>query len=485
MQMAYSAMILSMVIAAILLSSSLVSYFTMGNEIVFASSDEGGDGGSDEGGDGGGEGDGNEEQDGGGNEEPSEIPADGEQEDGTDDQILPEDQQQQLQEGEQGEEVGQFVLCDESEVFIPETGECEEVETAQGQDAAPLGIPPTISASPLAGQPGGWGLPQGIAQGLDQGQGGSSVDGSSGIPRFAPSSSQGGGTTGTTQGIDQTQGGTDSSVPSFAPGTSQGSTPSTTQGSGPAQGASNDGTTQIPSFTPTGGGGGSQGGAPGTTTDTTLGSVGRGDDGNSGGTGGSSASQGGSPNTATSTGTSTTSTTTSTGTYTDPNGRFSIGYPPNAIVTPVDEESPGDKVVSFNSPPPSEFTTIGIEVADTGTPIDLDSHVNSYLVALETALPGYTLAESPDCLRYTLGGQKACAYIYTLDAASAADGASAPAGQSSSSLGSSSAVMELFSVVGNNLYKISYTTIPSEFNGQLPVAEGMIRSFVLLNSDVS
>lgn len=155
-------------------------------------------------------------------------------------------------------------------------------------------------------------------------------------------------------------------------------------------------------------------------------------------------------------------------------------------MTPVDEESPGDKVVSFNSPPPSEFTTIGIEVSDTGTSIDLESHVNSYLVALETALPGYSLAESRDCSRYTLGGQKACAYIYTLDTPSVADGASTPAGQSSSnSQGSSSAVMELFSVIGNSLYKISYSTIPSEFNGQLPVAEGMIRLFVLLNSDVS
>jgi hypothetical protein len=100
--------------------------------------------------------------------------------------------------------------------------------------------------------------------------------------------------------------------------------------------------------------------------------------------------------------------------YTDPQGRFSIGYPPNAKVTPAEADSPGDKVVTFTAPPPTEFTSIWIEVTDTGEPIDLEGHVNSYLVALETALPGYTLVESPDCVRYTLGGQRACAYIYTV-----------------------------------------------------------------------
>jgi hypothetical protein len=125
-------------------------------------------------------------------------------------------------------------------------------------------------------------------------------------------------------------------------------------------------------------------------------------------------------------------------------------------------------------------------VSDTGTPIDLESHVNSYLVALETALPGYTLVEAPDC-RFTLGEymrQKACAYIYSLDTPAVADGAATPAGQSSTNQGSSSAVMELFSVIGNSLYKVSYSTTPNVFNAQLPVAEGMIRSFVLLDKGI-
>jgi hypothetical protein len=109
------------------------------------------------------------------------------------------------------------------------------------------------------------------------------------------------------------------------------------------------------------------------------------------------------------------------------------------------------------------------------------------LVALETALPGYTLVQSPDCVRYALGGQKACAYIYTVGEQSptATDDSSSTTGQSSSNQGSQKAIMEVFSVVGNNLFKISYSTLPSEFNGQLPVAEWMIRPVVLLNGNVS
>jgi hypothetical protein len=38
-------------------------------------------------------------------------------------------------------------------------------------------------------------------------------------------------------------------------------------------------------------------------------------------------------------------------------------------------DSPGDKVVTFTAPPPTEFTSIGIEVTDTGSPIELESHV--------------------------------------------------------------------------------------------------------------
>jgi hypothetical protein len=44
----------------------------------------------------------------------------------------------------------------------------------------------------------------------------------------------------------------------------------------------------------------------------------------------------------------------------------------------------------------------------------VESHVSSFLVGLETTLPDYNLAEPPDCVRYTLGDQKACAYIYTV-----------------------------------------------------------------------
>ena len=92
--------------------------------------------------------------------------------------------------------------------------------------------------------------------------------------------------------------------------------------------------------------------------------------------------------------------------------------------------------------------------------------------------------ESPDCMRYTLGGQKACLsvlceYIYIVGGQPAAEAVeTAPVvGQSpqTQSSNSQTAVMELYSVSGNNLYKVSYSTLPSEFNGQLPVAEGMIR----------
>jgi hypothetical protein len=128
------------------------------------------------------------------------------------------------------------------------------------------------------------------------------------------------------------------------------------------------------------------------------GSGGQGQGGSAGGGGGTTSTTG------TSTGTGTSSTPSSgVGTFTDQKGRFKIGYPQNAIVKPVAEGTLGDKVVTFNGPPPTEFTTIGIEVSETESPIDLESQVNSHLVELDATVPSYSLVEPPDCVRYTLG----------------------------------------------------------------------------------
>jgi hypothetical protein len=151
-------------------------------------------------------------------------------------------------------------------------------------------------------------------------------------------------------------------------------------------------------------------------------------------------------------------------------------------VTPIQEDLPGNKVVSFTSPPPNNSTSVDTEVSEAGSTMDIEILVNTLLIGLKSGLPTFTVVQSPDCIRYTLSGEKACAYIYTLSGGGHAN-RSSTIGQNGQS---NSAVMQLYSVIGDSLYKFSFSTLPTEFNGQLPIAEGMIRSFeVLSGPDVS
>jgi hypothetical protein len=132
--------------------------------------------------------------------------------------------------------------------------------------------------------------------------------------------------------------------------------------------------------------------------------------------------------------------------------------------------------VSFTSPPPNNSTSIDMEVSEAGSTIDIEILVNTLLIGLKSGLPNFTVVQSPDCVRYTLGGEKACAYIYTVGSGGQAN-RSSTIGQNGQS---NSALMQLYSVIGDSLYKFAYTTLPSEFISQLPIAEGMISSFEVL-----
>ena len=92
-------------------------------------------------------------------------------------------------------------------------------------------------------------------------------------------------------------------------------------------------------------------------------------------------------------------------------------------------------------------------------------------------MPGFDLAEGPDCEKYTLSDNKACSIIYKRFFPSTTD---------------DNGVMQVISIINGKMYLISYSTLPFIFDKNLPIAEHMINSFrvtsyyscpVLLNKD--
>jgi len=152
-------------------------------------------------------------------------------------------------------------------------------------------------------------------------------------------------------------------------------------------------------------------------------------------------------------------------TYVDPQGRFSIAYPPDAVITPL-EGIPGG-VVSISSP----LTSIDVRLRDQDTDVDLEDHVSSILAGLEnSSIPNFKRVQNAECEKYSLAGEQACSIIYNGDIK-----------RMSGVTLNNATVMQIYSVLDSSLYNIAYSAPDDVFNNNLKILEPMLNSFETLN----
>jgi hypothetical protein len=156
--------------------------------------------------------------------------------------------------------------------------------------------------------------------------------------------------------------------------------------------------------------------------------------------------------------------------YIDSQGRFRIGYPADAIIMPL-EGLPGG-VVSINSPGAQNITSIDLRITDLeDDDIDLEEHVTSVLAGLEnSSISNFKPIQTAECEKYTLAGEQVCSFTYSGDIRTKND-----------SVLSNGTVMQLYSLLDENLYNIAYSASGVDFNNNLRILESMLNSFETLD----
>jgi hypothetical protein len=154
-------------------------------------------------------------------------------------------------------------------------------------------------------------------------------------------------------------------------------------------------------------------------------------------------------------------------TFTAPNGEFKIGYPADAVVTPL-EDVPGG-IVSFRSANATNFTSIDIRISELGgTEPDLEQHANSVLAGLKNgSIPNFRVIQEPECEKYTLSGNEACTFIFGADLKD----------QIASTSLDHYRIMQLYSFIGDRVYNIAFNTPDNRFETRLNILAAMLDSF--------
>lgn len=155
--------------------------------------------------------------------------------------------------------------------------------------------------------------------------------------------------------------------------------------------------------------------------------------------------------------------------YTDSLGRFRLGYPADAVITPL-KDLPGG-VVSFRAPGQNPTSTdiriTPMEASD----IELEEHVSSVLAGLQNAsIPNFKLIQGPECETYELGGEQVCSIIYNGDRK----------GTDTPTL-TNATIMQLYSLLDSSLYNIIYNAPALDFNKNLNILRPMLASFETLS----
>lgn len=155
--------------------------------------------------------------------------------------------------------------------------------------------------------------------------------------------------------------------------------------------------------------------------------------------------------------------------YIDSQGRFRIGYPPDAIIVPL-QDLPGG-VVSFSSPGVQNITSIDLRVTNMeNTDIELEEHVTSILAGLEnSSIPNFKPIQTAECETYSLAGEQACTIIYGGDVKT-----------KNNAVLSNGTIMQLYSLLDDNVYNIAFSAPGADFNNNIRILEPMLNSFETL-----
>lgn len=156
--------------------------------------------------------------------------------------------------------------------------------------------------------------------------------------------------------------------------------------------------------------------------------------------------------------------------YIDSQGRFRIGYPADAVITPL-KDLPGG-VVSIRSPGSQDVTSIDLSITGMeDSNIELEEHASSVLAGLANAsIPNFRSIQGPECETYELAGEQACSIIYNGDK----KGANAPTLINAT-------IMQLYSLSDSSLYNIAYSAPGVDFNKNLNILRPMLGSFETLD----
>lgn len=160
--------------------------------------------------------------------------------------------------------------------------------------------------------------------------------------------------------------------------------------------------------------------------------------------------------------------------YVDPVRRFIIGYPIDAIVTPL-EDVPGG-VVSFTSPGVTNTTSVDIRVSEfDGTDINLEEHVGSVLAGLKNgSIPDFNALQDPECERYVLDDNEACTIVYGADIQT-----------NDNSPLQHMRILQIYSIIQDNIFNIALSAHEDQFSNRSSIIGAMVSSFELLDDDLN
>jgi hypothetical protein len=145
--------------------------------------------------------------------------------------------------------------------------------------------------------------------------------------------------------------------------------------------------------------------------------------------------------------------------YKDPEGRFTIDYPPAWNATQSANRFAAS-LVEFSSPQP--LALLDVRLAK-NIPVDVETAMSGTESHLTYSVPNFELNQGVECHKYTINGNKACSIIYsrTLDYSS----------------DEKIAVMDVGTIVNGNFYIFVYNSNLDNFDSNLPVIDKMINSF--------
>ncbi len=155
--------------------------------------------------------------------------------------------------------------------------------------------------------------------------------------------------------------------------------------------------------------------------------------------------------------------------YEDPRSRFTVEYPSEWLVRPA--ETRFEEIdVAFTAQPSDlqNYTSVDIRIQEDVGEGDPETVANYLIDNYPSGVPDFNLQEGADCSKYTISDEQACSFIFS---------------RTGQFLPSEYAVMQVVSLIDGNSYVIDYATSFENFDLALPIAEKMIGSFRLTESE--